>query len=107
MRRIQPPQCTVCKSGRAEFESDVWPTLLTCNSCRKDAAEFIARTGYHHGNPLLLELIRGVDNGIRDDSIRMWRERPGQSSTYYEFWVQKESDSQIKFENPLDILDTL
>ena len=106
MRRIQPPVCTCCNKANAIFESCVWPSVRLCGICHRGVVEFtIVNTGVIHGNPFLLEMAGGIDNGDDDESIRIWRERPNQSSTYYEFRVKRESDSLKLFENPLDILD--
>lgn len=107
MRRIQPPKCSICNQRTAVFESDVWPTLKLCNDCWRAGVEFIIRSSYDHGNPLLLELIEGTDNGEDEHRVRVWRQRPNESSTFYEYWVRRDSDSQNKSENPLDILDQL
>lgn len=105
MRRIQPPLCTVCNKQRAIFESDVWLSLKLCNDCWHSACEFICRSTYDQGNPVLIELLRGTDNDERSDSLRMWRQRPNESGAYYEYRVKLDSDSKNNFENPLDILD--
>lgn len=103
MRRIQPPQCTSCRSAAAAVESDRWPSLRLCQSCQRDALEYILNTGVTHGNPMLLELAAPQGNDLEDSRLRIWR-RSG-VSVFRECWVNFESESQINFENPLDILD--
>jgi len=109
MRRIQPPNCTICEQRNAEYESDVWPTLRLCVTCRAEAIRYcIEEAGVIHGNPILIELALPGDNGNRPDAIRIWRQRPNQTSTYFGFFIKYESeDSTIAVDTTLDFLDQL
>lgn len=104
MRRIHPPQCTICNQRAAHYESDVWLTLKMCVPCHQAVVEFICRSSYDHGNPMLIELAAGLDSAERPDSFRVWRQR-NDSTAWYEYWIKYDSDSKNNFEEPLDMLD--
>lgn len=68
--------------------------------------QYIFDSGVIHGNPLLIELAKPGDNGNRIDAIRIWRPRPNQPSTYYEFFIRlKAEDSKLPVDNSLDFPD--
>lgn len=67
------------------FESDVWPTLKICHECWRAATQFIIDTGRITNNPLLVELLRGTDNGVRESSLRYWVKNP--DGSFGEQWV--------------------
>lgn len=105
MRRIRRPQCICCRRVDAVYESERWPTVLLCLECIRDTATIIVRKiGVSDGNPILLELIRGLweTDGSRH---RFWiRNR---DNSFSECWVNETVESAMDFENPLDILHQL
>lgn len=105
VRRIKPPICTVCHRSVASFEFDAWPTLKLCAGCRSDAVQFICESEVLHGNPLLIELQAGLDNGDREHEFRIWVPSKYSSTAMSELYVRFEADSCSSLENPLDILD--
>jgi hypothetical protein len=60
-----------------------------------------------HGNPILIELAAGLDNGDREDAFRIWIPRANQPGAFFEYYVKFESESCSTVENPLDILDAI
>lgn len=109
MRRIQPPKCTCCQLASAQFESDVWPSVRVCVSCQRDVLEYLIQFDCAiHGNPFAIEFAQPGDNGNRSDAIRIWRQRPNQTATYFEFFVRfSDHESRLAEDNSLDILDNL
>lgn len=106
MKRIPTPLCVCCKVARAEWESERWPTILLCYTCTRELAQFIVeRFQVVHGNPILLELVRGLDSAIRIGSYRFWIKTP--SGSFSECWVNELAESRTALENPLDISGAL
>lgn len=92
MKRIRPPSC-ICCPANAIFESESWPSLRLCHECWRKVCEYIIdQAKVTHGNPILLELIGGTDNGETDSKIRYWK-RVG-ASTFTEFWIRVAPDSK-------------
>lgn len=62
MRRIPIPICTCCNKSRAEWESVRWPTVKLCYVCTRELAQFIVEEiQVVDGNPILLELAKGIN----------------------------------------------
>lgn len=101
MKRIPIPQCIGC-FGRAEWESTRWPTIQLCYPCTRGLAQFIVeKIQVVDGNPILLELVRGLDPATRVDSHRFWILNPDHS--FSECWVNEKAESRVGLENQLDI----
>ena len=106
MRKIPRPQCVCCRKADAVWESERWPTVLLCYTCTREFAEHIVRViQVKHGNPILLELVRGLDNASRTGEHRFWLKN--QDGSFSECWVRERDESGMDFENPLDILHQL
>lgn len=90
MRKIPIPICTCCKTVRAEWESAKWPTVQLCYICTRELAQFIIeKLEVTHGNPILVELVRGVvmereSNGITEHRIWCMHDNAAR-----EFWVKE------------------
>lgn len=92
MRRIPIPICTCCNNVRAEWESTRYQSLRLCYVCLRDTAQFIVEEiGVKDGNPILLELVRGVD-ASRGESHRFWIKNPDNS--YSECWVNEKANPE-------------
>lgn len=101
MQRIRRPLCVCCERADAVFESERWPTVLLCFQCARDLATCIVREiRVVHGNPILLELIRGLDIE-RKGWHRFWIQNPDRS--FGECWVNEKAESRVALENQLDI----
>jgi hypothetical protein len=105
MRKILRPRCICCRKDDAVWESERWPTVQLCYPCTRDTAQIIVqRIGVKDGNPILLELVRGLDVS-RGTEHRFWvRNR---DNSFSECWVNERDESAMDFENPLDILHQL
>lgn len=101
MRRILRPQCVCCERTDAVWESERWPTVLLCLDCARALASYIVREiRVVHGNPILIELIRGLWDE-RKGWHRFWIKNPDLS--FSECWVNEKAESRVGLENQLDI----
>ena len=106
MKKIPIPKCVCCRTATAVWESERWPTVKLCYPCTRETAQIIVqRIGVKDGNPILLELVRGLDTATRAGSYRFWIENRDRS--FSECWVNERAESAMDFENPLDILHQL
>lgn len=97
MRRIPRPQCVCCNQVDAVWESERWPTVQLCLNCARALATHIVREiGVVHGNPILIELIRGLWDE-RKGWHRFWIANPDRS--FSECWVNEKSESRMGLEN--------
>jgi len=88
MRRIPIPSC-VCCGSRAGWESVRWPSIKLCYVCTRELAQFIVeKIRVKDGNPILLELVRGLDDVTREGSHRFWIKN--QDNSFSECWVSEE-----------------
>ena len=93
MRKILRPRCVCCRKADAAWESERWPTIMLCYVCTRELAQFIVEKFLVvHGNPILLELVRGLDTASRLDSHRFWIENPDRS--FSECWVNERANPE-------------
>ena len=106
MKRIPRPRCICCRKDDAVWESERWPTIQLCYTCTRETAQkIVQKIQVVHGNPILLELVRGLDTAVRENSHRFWI--VNRDGSFSECWVNEQEESRMDLENPLDILHQL
>lgn len=98
MRRIPIPICTCCNKSRAEWESVRWPTVKLCYVCSRELAQFIVEViQVVDGNPILLELAKGVNPVTQSGEHYFWAENPDMS--FRRYYVKEHFESNKLGEN--------
>ena len=100
MRRIPIPICTCCNKSRAEWESERWPTVRLCYVCSRELAQHIVEViQVVDGNPILIELAKGVNPVTQDGRYYFWAENP--DMTFRREYVRERPESRRSDENSI------